>query len=179
MEESQKVRQRLAHAGELDKILQPRFVLTDKHDGVRTASHPLPIKASARIVVPGFRDRANLEGNLRKDAPTGSRLAQHFLFCVVAFHTEWALMSADVKSAFLKGDPFISRELYISGTNMCPSTLKPRLFGETNNPHDLKFRSGHEEIYQRFEWPASSKSLFERVEGPSLGGRRGGGCGGQ
>lgn len=26
-------------------------------------------------------------------------------------------MSADVKSAFLKGDPFISRELYISGTN--------------------------------------------------------------
>lgn len=117
LEESRKVRQRLALAGELDKILQPRFVLTDKHDGVRTASHPLPVKASARIVVPGFRDRANLEGNLRKDAPTGSRLAQHFLFCVAAFHTEWALMSADVKSAFLKGDPFISRELYISGTN--------------------------------------------------------------
>lgn len=56
LEESRKVRQRLALAGELDKILQPRFVLTDKHDGVRTASHPLPVKASARIVVPGFRD---------------------------------------------------------------------------------------------------------------------------
>ena len=117
LDESRKVRQRLAQAGELDKILQPRFVLTDKHDGLRTASHPLPVMASARIVVPGFRDRANLEGNLRKDAPTGSRLAQHFLFCVAAYHKDWVLMSADVKSAFLKGDPYMSRELYISGTN--------------------------------------------------------------
>ena len=55
----------------------------------------------------------------------------------------------------------------------CPETLKTQTFWrdkQANHPHDLKFRSGHEEIYQRFEWPASSKSLFERVEGPSLGG---------
>ena len=48
VEESKKVRTDLARRGQLDLILQPRFVLTDMHDGLRTASHPLPMKASSR-----------------------------------------------------------------------------------------------------------------------------------
>lgn len=128
MDESRKVWNDLKRRGETDRVLVPRFVCTDKHDGLRTASHPLPVKASSRLVVPGFKDRANLEGNLRRDSPTGSRLAQHFLFCVASFHTAWVLLSADVKSAFLKGDPFIDRELYITATNprvSPPVPLKP------------------------------------------------------
>ena len=123
MEESRKVWSELKRKNETDRVLVPRFVCTDKHDGLRTASHPLPVKASSRLVVPGFKDRANLEGTLRRDSPTGSRLAQHFLFAVAAFQTSWALISADVKSAFLKGDPFVDRELYITNTNPRVSRL--------------------------------------------------------
>lgn len=117
MEESNNVRRDLARRKELDRILVPRFVCTDKHDGLRTSSNPLPVKASSRLVVPGFKDRTNLEGNLRRDAPTGSRFAQHVLFSVAAFHTHWSIISSDVKAAFLKGDPYIDRELYICNSN--------------------------------------------------------------
>ena len=117
MEESRRVRKELCKRNEPDKIMQPRFVLTDKHAGLRTASHTLPVKPSARLIVPGFRDRANLDGHLRRDAPTGSRLDQHFLFCLASFHTCWSIICADIKSAFMKGDPYVSRELYITQTN--------------------------------------------------------------
>jgi len=93
------------------------FVLTDKHYGLRTASHPLPIKASSHIVVPGYKDKSDLEGNLRSDASTGSWMAQHFLFSLAAFFTHWMLIAADVKSAFLKGDPYLRRELYLCGVD--------------------------------------------------------------
>ena len=100
MQESMQVRKDLARRQELDRILQPRFVLTDKHYGLRTASHPLPIKASSRIVVPGYKDKSNLEGNLRRDFSIGSRMAQHFLFSLAAFFTHWMLIAADVKTPF-------------------------------------------------------------------------------
>ena len=117
LHESSRIRKELSRRGELDRILVPRFVLTDKHDGLRTETNPLPVKASSRLVVPGFKDRTNLEGQLRRDAPTGSRNAQHILFSVAAFHGSWNIVSSDVKSAFLKGDPYINRELYICNSN--------------------------------------------------------------
>ena len=98
----QKIRKGLAKRNQLDKILQPRFVLTDKHDGLRTESHPLPISASSRLVMPGFKDRSNLGGRLRRDATTGSRMARRILFSIAAFFTQWMLIAADIKSAFLK-----------------------------------------------------------------------------
>ena len=130
MKTSAEVRRRLAKENALDKILRPRFVLTDKHYGVRTHDNWLPRKYSARMVVPGFRDRSNLEGRLRRDAPTGRRISQHLLFCLAAANQLWSLLSGDIKSAFMKGDLFSdeSRELYISGTDPStgPSTpLKP------------------------------------------------------
>ena len=94
LQQSQQIRNHLARRGELDRILQPLFGLTDKHDSLRTASHPLPIKASSRMVVPGYKDKTNLEGHLRRDAPRGSRLAQHFSFSVAAFFTHWLLIAA-------------------------------------------------------------------------------------
>ncbi|OLQ04968.1 Uncharacterized protein K02A2.6 [Symbiodinium microadriaticum] len=116
--ESSAVRKQLAAKGELDRILVPRFVLTDKADGLRSENNPLEVEASARLVVPGFKDRANLNGEVRRDAPTGARLTQHLLLSLIASKgRSWKMMSADVKSAFLKGDPYVSRELYITRTN--------------------------------------------------------------
>ncbi|CAE7844118.1 K02A2.6, partial [Symbiodinium necroappetens] len=116
--ESASIRRQLAQKGELDRILVPRFVLTDKADGLRSEANPMDIDASARLVVPGFKDRANLNGEVRRDAPTGARLTQHLLMCIIADKGRfWKFLSADVKSAFLKGDPYVSRELYITKTN--------------------------------------------------------------
>ena len=119
MKTSGEVRRQLTRDKALDKILRPRFVLTDKHDGLRTEDHWLPRKYSARLVVPGFRDRSNLEGQIRRDAPTGSRIAQHLLFCVAASKPMWLLLSGDIKSAFMKGDVFEdeTRLLFICETD--------------------------------------------------------------
>ena len=57
--------------------------------------------------------------SIRKDAPTASRISQHMLFIMTASFKKakkaWRLMSTDVKSAFMKGDPFLAgtRELYM------------------------------------------------------------------
>ena len=108
LKEGAEVRKRLARDGKLDKIMKPRFVLVDKHEPLRTESHHLPVKASARLVVPGYKDHSNLKGNLRRDAFTGCRVAQHLLFSIAAFHTSWDIVSGDVKAAFLKGDEFVN-----------------------------------------------------------------------
>ena len=114
-EESLKIRQALKVKNESYKILAPRFVYTDKNDGLRTSARDLPVKASARLVVPGFRDITAYE--IRKDAPTASRISQHLVMIYASskFAAGWRLWSADVKSAFLKGDPYMSgeREIYV------------------------------------------------------------------
>ena len=61
-EKSKWIRQELRRRGEEEKILEPRFVLTDKSDGLRTDHFMLPVNHSARLVVPGFKDWANLMG---------------------------------------------------------------------------------------------------------------------
>ena len=117
LSESQAVLKELERKGELERVLRPRFVLTDKNAVHRTESCSLPLKASARLVVPGFRDLENLRGELRRDAPTGSRQAQHVLFCLAAAHPFWLLRGADVRAAFLKGDKYVRRILFMTGTN--------------------------------------------------------------
>ena len=129
-QQSADVRRDLAQRGELRKIMRPRFVFTDKADGLRTAERDLEKRPSARLVVPGFRDVANLEGKLRRDAPTGSRLAQHLLFSLVSWFTSWRLISGDVKAAFLKGDPHMNRILYICGTDPKTSPAIPLAPGQ-------------------------------------------------
>ena len=130
VEESKKVMDSLRTRGELHRVLRPRYVYTDKHDGLRTENHRLPISASARLVVPGFRD---IDGyTVRKDAPTVSRLSQHMILTYAAcLHKSqgWRLRSADIKSAFMKGEFFDvgERELYIEN-------IKPQHPGEPTLP---------------------------------------------
>ena len=133
LQESDRIRARLKAANESCKILTPRYVFTDKNDPVRSPTNPLPLKARGRIVVPGFKDEFSYA--IRKDAPTASRVSQHMLFILTASNSKakkeaklaWRLMSADVKSAFLKGDAYMdgSRELYLENVKGAPG--EPRL----------------------------------------------------
>jgi len=110
--EATRIKSRLKASGQLHKILVPRFVFTDKNDGVRSESNPMPLRANARLVIPGYQDETAY--GLRKDAPTATRTSQHLLFLVAA-SDGWHLWAADIKSAFLKGEVFEEgeRELYI------------------------------------------------------------------
>ena len=69
-EESAKVIRDLKRRGETTKLLRPRWVMTDKNDGLCTANRDLPLRANSRLVVPGYQDESAY--GLRKDAPTGS-----------------------------------------------------------------------------------------------------------
>lgn len=80
--ESKEVLARLAPDKQNYKILAPRYVFTDKHDPLRTSTNPLPLKARARIVLPGYKDITSF--TVRKDAPTGSRVSQDFLLSYTA-----------------------------------------------------------------------------------------------
>ena len=118
LEESEKIRNRLARDGENHKTLTPRYVFTDKTEPRRTENHPLPLRARARIVVPGFKNL--LAYTLRKDAPTGSRVRKHVLLAAsynvkkMGRRRAWGLMAVDIKSAFMKGEFFDNdRELYM------------------------------------------------------------------
>lgn len=122
---SQQVRNSLRRDGEFHKILCPRYVYTDKNDGVRTSTNPLPVRANGRLVVPGFKDPGGYE--VRKDAPTASRTSQHLIF-LYAVSMNWDLWSADIKSAFLKGEIFLpgERELFLDNIRTS-SDDEPRL----------------------------------------------------
>ena len=156
-EESSRVRRRLAGAHEGSKILTPRYVFTDKHEGLRTAENPLPLRARARVIVPGYKDVFSY--SLRKDAPTGSRVAQHLLFTFTASHARaskeseklWRLMSADVKSAFLKGDAYVDgqRELFLENVRgddpklpfgNCLAKIRKGVFGLSDAPRQWYLR---------------------------------------
>ena len=114
-ETSRRILQDLRARGEMAKVLTPRWVMTDKNDGLRTLQNNLPVKPSSRLVVPGYQDETAY--GMRKDAPTCCRISQHILFTVVASrHCDgWRLFSADIKSAFMKGDKYQegTRELYL------------------------------------------------------------------
>ena len=73
--ESEAVTAKLAAEGHSARILDTRWILTDKSDGLRTPSKPLPEEPSARLIAPGYKDEAFMKGELRSDAPTGARLS--------------------------------------------------------------------------------------------------------
>ena len=79
-------------------------MFTDKNDGKRTASNPLPIKADDRLIVLGFKDPDLVD--LRRDAPTACRHSQHLLFLIASAkkYKHFRISSSDISGAFLKGD---------------------------------------------------------------------------
>jgi hypothetical protein len=87
--------------------------MVDKNAPLSTKEKPLPLRANSRLIVPGFKGIENLQGGLRIDAPTASRISQHLVACMAAQHPNWCLQSADVRAAFLKGDPYVEREIYM------------------------------------------------------------------
>ena len=122
-EESEKVWATLRQRGELHRVMTPRFVYTDKNDGQRTEQNDLPLRASARLVVPGYKDVTAYD--LRKDAPTASRTSQHLLSCCfrwrqVTLRMARRMGTADVKSAFMKGERYMegTRELYVKNVEV-------------------------------------------------------------
>ncbi len=56
------------------QVVPTRFVITDKNEAPRTSENKLPVLLKARLVVLGNLER---DANFRRDAPTGSVLAQH------------------------------------------------------------------------------------------------------
>ena len=144
--EAARVRAKLRAEGQSSRILVPRYVYTDKNDGLRTSSCPLPLRANARLVVPGYKDLSAY--TVRCDAPTASRLSVHLLLTFTSCH-RWNLISADVKSAFLKGEEFApgERELYIENVKVTSADepqlplgegglakLKKGIFGLSDSP---------------------------------------------
>ena len=154
-EEAARVRSDLKKKKEECKILTPRWVFTDKHDGLRTPQNNLELKANARLVVPGFKDVISY--GMRKDAPTASRTSQHLVFTLTAsYHSArgWRLLSVDVKSAFMKGAPYLAgtRELFVEnvkgrhGEPMLPfcaiglAKVKKGVFGLSDAPRQWYLR---------------------------------------
>ena len=138
MKRSQQIHQRLAQAGETSKIMKLRFVMTDKNDGLRTESRWLAKKYSSRLVVPGCKDKLNLEGRLRRDAPTGSRLAQHLLFCVAACNRDWALLSGDMELYLCPTDPVTGPAIPLQRGQL--AKVKKAVFGLADAPREWWLR---------------------------------------
>ena len=145
-DEAKRIRENLKQSNKSHLILRPRYVYTDKNDGLRTEERQLPLKASARLVVPGYKDVSAYE--VRKDAPTASRTSVHLLLVFTA-SKGWHLLSADVKAAFLKGELFLDGEriLYIENLSTNDPTepglplgagglarLKKGIFGLSDSP---------------------------------------------
>ena len=145
-DEAARIRAKLKAEGQSHRILTPRFVYVDKNDGLRTAQNQLPLQANARLVVPGFADVEAY--GIRCDAPTASRTSQHLLLTFAA-SLGWSIWSADIKSAFMKGEEFGPNErvLYLanirakasdepllpfSATGLC--RVKKGVFGLADSP---------------------------------------------
>ncbi|CAK0836068.1 unnamed protein product [Prorocentrum cordatum] len=91
-----------------------RFALTDNSEAMRADENKPPVKLKARLVVLGNLEK---DSNYRRDAPTGSLLAQHMAVAWAASggHRDGparVVRNMDAKSAYLQGD-VIDRELYL------------------------------------------------------------------
>ena len=80
--EANVIKKTLRKNGKLDRVLQSRFVFVDKNEGKSTKENTLPIKASARLVRPGYVDPDVLE--IRRDAPTACRESISILLAIAS-----------------------------------------------------------------------------------------------
>ena len=89
-----------------NRILDTRVCYRNKNAG-----YPwMPLKAKARLVCRGDRDPDLLQ--LRRDAPTLTRMSLMIILQLVASNAAWFLFNADITGAFLQGDQSMaSREL--------------------------------------------------------------------
>ena len=125
-----------------------RLLLIDKHEVLRTPEQPdLAIAAKARLVILG-----NLQRGLHKvrtDAPTASDIGSN-LVCQHSATWKASIHKADISQAFLSGDYFPDRRLYVvpprQGLPGVPPgsllRLKKSAYGLASAPRDwwLKLR---------------------------------------
>ena len=84
-----------------------------------------PVRARARLVTPGYNDLDNLEGRLKKDAPTLPQEALAFIFQLAA-SKRWRIQHGDIEAAFLSG-AYFEREVYVRAPKGGrPRTPRPR-----------------------------------------------------
>ena len=100
---SRQIEKRLETLGKTSEIMEGRILLTDKNDGKRTEGQWMPLEASARFIIPGYKIADSYNGTLRKDAPTACRSAQTVFLCWTGSKPEWSFGCGDVRAAFLKG----------------------------------------------------------------------------
>ena len=81
-----------------ERILPSRVCYRNKNAAFKW----LPLKAKARLVCRGDQDPDLLE--LRRDAPTMTRMSLMVLMQLAASFRDWFLFTADVTGAFLQGD---------------------------------------------------------------------------
>ncbi|CAK0806782.1 unnamed protein product [Prorocentrum cordatum] len=86
-------------------VLPMRRVRTDKNEPTRGSlsyeQHPL--KAKSRNIVPGYKDKQLLAGELQTNAPTLTDTATAVILQEAASQEGWTLEQGDVDSAFLNG----------------------------------------------------------------------------
>ena len=85
------------------RILAARVCYRDKH----AATPWLEIKPKARIVCRGDNDPDLLE--LRRDAPTLTRLGLMLILQLAASGEGWIMVTADITGAFLQGDQSLAK----------------------------------------------------------------------
>lgn len=108
--ESRKVEQTLASQQAIDRIMQSRYVLVDKNAGQRTETNELPLRASARIVIPGIQDPDLL--SLRRDAPTGNVFDCRTSVLTLGASLgkcHWKVRSSDILDSLSLGEPICQR----------------------------------------------------------------------
>ncbi len=107
-----------SHIKRLPRYVQAvptRFVITNKNQALRTPEKTLPVLSKAWLVVFGNSER---DANFRRNAPTGSLLAQHMVLAWAAAGGSAGRMprrlvrKLDAKNAYSQGDA-IARELQL------------------------------------------------------------------
>ncbi|CAK0827876.1 unnamed protein product, partial [Prorocentrum cordatum] len=86
-------------------ILPMRRVRTDKNEATRgnLSYEQHPLKAKSRNIVPGYKDKQLLAGELQTNAPTLTDTTTAVILQEAASQSGWRLEQGDVDSAFLNG----------------------------------------------------------------------------
>ena len=107
------------------QVMRCRWILTwkpiDEETRLMSENPSKDRKAKARIVVLGFMD-PSLD-QLQRDSPTMSRLSRMLVLQMVASR-RWNLMSFDIRTAFLQGQPQKDRLLAIEPVQELASAMK-------------------------------------------------------